>query len=389
MNLINKRICFPVALNCSYGGNTIASLGRLADILVRDYCATVIWIFPKQPSREWISNIQKKYKVFFTSNSYDKCESELKTFFRDCTPDIIHTHYEAYDIAVAKAVDRRVSMVWHVHDYMSLSSGRGSFRILRKIYWHLFYFRHYGIYGRNVELIAVSAEMAAFCSHYKSGNLLSFPPVYSNNELSQLKTSHIKVLINGIEMNRVNVSESNTLNQSPFTFLSYGGQNVHKRIDYLVRAGVILYTKGLNFRIVITKGDTTENVVKEIVGNNIPSWLQLVEQTNDVNQLLNNASCYVSTSVHETMSTAIAEATLAGIPVIQSDIPGTYWNANNPSVFLFKSGNIDDLVTKMEMVIKSNRTQLIEDCRISRQNNLERLQIDTWCKKVLDSYLLL
>jgi glycosyltransferase involved in cell wall biosynthesis len=89
------------------------------------------------------------------------------------------------------------------------------------------------------------------------------------------------------------------------------------------------------------------------------------------------------------MSTAIAEATLAGIPVIQSDIPGTYWNANNPSVFLFKSGNIDDLVTKMEMVIKSNRTQLIEDCRISRQNNLERLQIDTWCKKVLDSYLLL
>ena len=50
---------------------------------------------------------------------------------------------------------------------------------------------------------------------------------------------------------------------------------------------------------------------------------------------------------------------------------------------------IDDLVTKMEMVIKSNRTQLIEDCRISRQNNLERLQIDTWCKKVLDSYLLL
>jgi len=130
-------------------------------------------------------------------------------------------------------------------------------------------------------------------------------------------------------------------------------------------------------------------VVKEIVGNNIPSWLQLVEQTNDVNQLLNNASCYVSTSVHETMSTAIAEATLAGIPVIQSDIPGTYWNANNPSVFLFKSGNIDDLVTKMEMVIKSNRTQLIEDCRISRQNNLERLQIDTWCKKVLDSYLLL
>ena len=116
MNLINKRICFPVALNCSYGGNTIASLSRLADILVGDYCATVIWIFPKQPSREWISNIQKKYKVFFTSNSYDKCESELKTFFKDCTPDIIHTHYEAYDIAVAKAVDRRVSMVWHVHD---------------------------------------------------------------------------------------------------------------------------------------------------------------------------------------------------------------------------------------------------------------------------------
>lgn len=41
MNLINKRICFPVALNCSYGGNTIASLSRLADILVGDYCATV------------------------------------------------------------------------------------------------------------------------------------------------------------------------------------------------------------------------------------------------------------------------------------------------------------------------------------------------------------
>lgn len=46
------------------------------------------------------------------------------------------------------------------------------------------------------------------------------------------------------------------------------------------------------------------------------------------------------------MSMAIAEASIWGLPIIESDIIGTSWNRNNPSTFLFEAGNVEMLAEK-------------------------------------------
>lgn len=387
MEIKNKRICFIVALNCPYGGNIIPSLKMLANILTKEYNAKIYWVFPKQPEHDWLIDLQKYYEVAFTTSSYHTASLELKRIFNKWNPDLVHTHYEAYDIAVAKAINRKVSMVWHIHDHMTLDADGQSFGILRKIKRSAFLALHYGLYGKRAKLIAVSAEMAAFCGHYQT-HLFSFPPKYSNEQLEHVKFPHAKVLINGIDISRLQGLSATSLGSQSdiFTFLSYGGQNMHKRVDYLVKAGIILSNKGNIFRIVITKGKDTEKIIKGIVGESFPEWLKLVEQTNEIIDLLSKASCYVSTSVHETMSTAIAEATIYGIPVIQSDISGTYWNAKNPSTFLFKNGDVLDLVDKMEQVMAMDYDQLLSYCKITQKRNIHKLSLEKWCREIIRYY---
>lgn len=387
MDIKNKRICIVVALNCPYGGNIIPSLKALANILKNEYNVTVCWIFPEQPEREWLKELQESYDVSFTKSSYSKTASEFKIVFNKWKPDLVHTHYEAYDIAVAKSVDRKTRMIWHIHDHMSLDVAGQTLGWIRKLRRSIHFSIHYGFYGRKANLLAVSNEMAAFCGYYKTRFFL-FPPIYTNEELEYIKISDTETLINGVDCSRLAMLPDFPCwrKTDPFTFLSYGGQNTHKRVDFLVQAGICLASKKLNFRILITKGADTELIVKSVVGEILPDWLVLVEQTDNIINLLVRSACYVSTSVHETMSTAIAEATLYGLPVIQSDIPGTYWNAKNPSTFLFKKGDVRDLAEKMEMLMRMDYDGLKDLCTMTKEINMERLSLETWCRKVISCY---
>ena len=387
VDIYNKKICIIVALNCPYGGNIIPSLRTLAEVLTNKYQVKVCWIFPKQADRDWLNELEKKYEVEFTTRSYGKSFIEIKQIFEKWKPDWVHTHYEAYDIVVAKVVKKLnwdIRMVWHIHDYMTLYTSGESLPLLRKLKRHFSLFLHYGFYGKHASLIAVSDEMAAFCGHYKMKKL-SFPPRYFNNTSDQSYINHVKVLLNGIDLTRIIGNRSPSV-IVPFTFLSYGGQNVHKRIDYLLMAGEILKAKGCTFRILLTKGVDTMQVVRSIYHEKIPEWLVLTEQTDRIVDILKLSSCYVSTSVHETMSTAIAEASIFGLPIIQSDIPGTDWNAKTPSAFLFKSRDEKDLADKMELVMKMDSDCLLCACKKSKKLNKERLSLEKWCDNIIEFY---
>ncbi|MBF0846977.1 glycosyltransferase, partial [Streptococcus danieliae] len=77
----------------------------------------------------------------------------------------------------------------------------------------------------------------------------------------------------------------------------------------------------------------------------------LKEQTKDIASLFNSVDCFISSSEYETFSYAICEASVFGLPVIQSDIAGTMWNAENPSTFLFKVNDAVALCKQMDMLI--------------------------------------
>ena len=86
------------------------------------------------------------------------------------------------------------------------------------------------------------------------------------------------------------------------------------------------------------------------------------------------------------MSTAVAEATLYKIPVIQSDIAGTYWNADRPSTWVFRNGDEEELAEKMWQVMCVEPEEMRKRCEETYRMNCGILSLDAWCAGVIAVY---
>lgn len=385
MDLKEKKIVFLLGLCSPYGGNIIPSLVCLAELLRQNFQAKVFWVFPKQNKKDWLVNLEKEYPVYYTScKRFDK-KKEIISMFSKIQPDIAYSHFSTYNIAVVQAVGSlslSTKVVWHIHSLYPLNTPGEKISFFVKIRRILSYIRYYRFYGKNVYLIAVSAEAAYYAEWFKK-HWLGIPTNCTNEELNVMSFSNCKVLLNGIDTSRLNL-ELKKRNNDVFTFLSFGGIERIKKIELLVRAAVLLRQRILTpFKLLITEGIGTREMLLKTCGE-IPEWIELVKQTDNVSELYSRSSCYVSTSLRETMSTSIAEATFFDLPVIQSDILGTYWNAQNPSVLLFRSGDIEDLTDKIEKIINlSNDKNWQSNIVETRQKNMTLLSLSHWREEVL------
>ncbi len=389
MILQNKRLYFLLCFNCPYGGNLIPALITLARRLMEKYGMQVSWVFPQQVRREWLEALKGEFEVRFTTSYGKQGVKELISIFEELPPDIVHTHFEGYDVPVAKALRTLKSparMVWHVHDFVSVDTSGMSFPFLRKLKRYIHYSRHYGHYGKNVYLIPVSKEAGLLASAFRSGKIpFTYPTDAHIIESTQLP-AHCHPLLNGMVLDRLSGWASNKIcldEKRRHVFLSFGGRERVKRLEFIVRAALRLRERGKqNFCLLFTKGIGTEAMLHRLLGKTLPEWVKLVKEGEDVASLFKRSTCYISTADFETMSMAIAEATLYGLPVIQSDIPGTYC----PSVFLFKRRDAEDLAEKMEKVIDADLETLRARCATTRSNNLRLLSLDSWCDELETIY---
>ena len=124
----------------------------------------------------------------------------------------------------------------------------------------------------------------------------------------------------------------------------------------------------------------------EWYGDAIPDWLEIVPPTEDIASLFNQANCYISASLKETMSMGIAEASLFGLPVIQSDIPGTWWNACTPSAFLFRVNDANELAKRMRQVMEMPKDTMRALCAKSQAINKARLSIGRWSDTMIEIF---
>lgn len=144
-------------------------------------------------------------------------------------------------------------------------------------------------------------------------------------------------------------------------------------------------TEGINdFDILVTQGIDTCDVIDSLGGET--SWLHILPQTDRIEELFEKASCFVSASVHETFSNAIAEAVYYGLPVIQSDIPCTAWNLPSETTTYFQSGNFNDLARAMKQRINANSTDLSQDLRQASEDIKLYHSIDGWANTICEYY---
>lgn len=371
MNLNNARILICAQFAAPYPGNFIASIANLANQLENCYKAKIACVFPSGIlKQDWSERFIATHKVYLTGN--DKLlisRAEALTILDDFNPDLIYTHFEGYDLPIHRAVKhsrRKIRQVWHMRD--TLTFQRHPIKALYQVYC---YFRHYGLpmFGDEVmrpNLIANCSDELNFVRKYR----------FSNKIKEQ-------VIPNGIDLNRV---QKNMCTHEKYTFLAYGGRNVQKRIDNLLRAGEILANEGYTFHIIITKGTDTESVVHEYFNENIPEWLVLTEQVSDVNDFFKKGDCFIVTSVYETFCNAIIEATLAGLPVLRTDIKGTKWSKDIPGIYSFPGGDPLAMAQSMKQIMKVPLKKIKEDHCLAKKHFEKEYSMDIWTNRIMDFF---
>ena len=373
MNIRNGRLLCIAQYAAPYEGNFIASLEALEAILCKEYKCEVAYVFPRLASSQaWIHKFMLEHRTFFTCNDVCHSYTELEKIREEYMPTLVHTHFDGYDLAVNKVFFNGVKIVWHMHNHLSYVN-----HPLKAIYQMWCFLQHYGWQSKNVNIISVSDEMKKFVEKWRKRSI--YGTLFAGG-------GKIQFIPNGIELSRVLNKRKPRISDDKFIFLAFGGRNSQKRIDVLLEAGKELIKLRNDFQVFITKGTDTESVVNNYFQGNLPSWVILKDQTEDIASLFNSVDCFISNSEHETFSYAICEASVFGLPVIQSDIAGTMWNAKNPSTRLFKVNDPLALCKQMNFIIDADKEELEKQIQVTIENNRRDYSLEQWAHNVISFY---
>lgn len=368
MVMTNKRILHCSQYAAPYEGNFIKSLSALEQRL-NDVGCEMVYVFPENVQQQkWWTSFSIRHRVYLTAIDLTSSIEEVADIIVDVKPDLIHTHFDGYDIPVVRALKKlnlSVPVVWHFHNALSFLPN-----FAKAVYQGFCFLRHYYLYGEEVSAIGVNEEVLSFCTRFRGLFGGSF--------------MHSAVISNGINLDRINPC-AEYIPHPIFSFLAFGGRNSDKRIDLILSAAKNLI-KEYKFKIYITIGTDTKEVVNHFFHGNIPTWCILLEQSDNINAVFAHADCFISSSVHETFSYGICEASVYGLPVIQSDIEGTKWNSNNPSTYVFKSENVDDLAGAMKKVMSEDFYLLSNKTKETQSRNIKEYSLDAWCGKIVNFY---
>ena len=373
MNIRNGRLLCIAQYAAPYEGNFIASLEALEAILCKEYKCEVAYVFPRLASSQaWIHKFMLEHRTFFTCNDVCHSYTELEKIREEYMPTLVHTHFDGYDLAVNKVFFNGVKIVWHMHNHLSYVN-----HPLKAIYQMWCFLQHYGWQSKNVNIISVSDEMKKFVEKWRKRSI--YGTLFAGG-------GKIQFIPNGIELSRVLNKRKPRISDDKFIFLAFGGRNSQKRIDVLLEAGKELIKLRNDFQVFITKGTDTESVVNNYFQGNLPSWVILKDQTEDIASLFNSVDCFISSSEHETFSYAICEASVFGLPVIQSDIAGTMWNAKNPSTRLFKVNDPLAWCKQMNFIIDADKEELEKQIQVTIENNRRDYSLEQWAHNVISFY---
>lgn len=358
MNIL--QVC---AYAAPYPGNFIKSLLSLHEELRKNGHNT-FYAFPeKAQSFEWCKELQKRTDVYFLPLSKarinPKTYIELRKIMKTKKIDIVHSHFELYDIPIAVSLPKNTKMFWHLHDAIENDFNNTSY--IRKCLFKL----HYGIFSKKAYLISVSEKHADFAMR------LGF------------KKERCSVILNGTDLNRIknNYVKSN----KKYDFLMFGWDFERKGVDLAIKASQQLVKDGYKFNIaVVGSNDTWNNPkIKEIENE---EWFFKQNFVEDINDLYADANIFLHVSRAEGCSYALQESIYFGLPIISSDIPENLFVKNIPSVILCKNSDYNDLYLKMKMLL-DNRLKITEnDIENSRQFINNNFSIEVWTKKIIKEY---
>ncbi|MDU4892495.1 MAG: glycosyltransferase family 4 protein [Clostridium sp.] len=325
---------------------------------------SMVYVFPLDAKKiEWCNKLQKNNKVYFVSNTQQANQKqiikELKAIIDKEQPDIIHSHFDGYDVPITKASSKDTIKVYHRHNEFDVS----------KLCW---YKKIYALTLIDVKMRYLKKEgYNIFITH-------DMQKVFVEKGIA-IKEKSITIL-NGIFTRRLEGNIKTIRHyEKPviFSFMgnwySKGGDLIFKAIEEINKKEVKVYLASI----------ISEFHIKQYYGN-IPKWFILLEVTEDIKAYYNTADLFVSSSRKETFSYALAEAIYCKLPCISSDIDGTQWAKEFETIEFFESENIDELINKINYVLNNKYSK--EKLEHSKEILKNKFSEQVWSTNIMKFY---
>jgi glycosyltransferase involved in cell wall biosynthesis len=348
---------------CAFGaehpGNFIASLEALESALAVKGVKTIYAFVERAADKDWCKKISKRTAVYFLPEAkariLPKTYQVMRKIYAENQVDIVHTHFELYDIPATVTAPQNTKVFWHLHDPIVPGSG------LRSILWKL----QYGHVGKRATLLSVA-------DYYRNVVVaLGFPK------------NQTRLVLNGIDLNRV--ERKTTQKNHEYDFLTFGWDFERKGDDLIVRACNKLEQDGYEFKLLLNGNETTWSELDDFLGGKTPSYLVKGNPVKDVSRLFEKSKIFIQASRRETFSYAVCEAAYAGLPVISSDIAGLEWAHALPTVSFFENEDVDGLYAQMKEFLDGKLVPETDVCA-SQAHIKENLSMEAWAHSIIGYY---
>ncbi len=342
-----------------YGGNFVASLKAL-DAKVKSEGYKTVYVFQQKVENfSWIPELKsfadKVYFLPYKPDSFDNIK-RIKQIIKQENIRLIYSRMGGWDIASHLAAPK-IPIVWHMEMEPNLSG------FSKKVK----YFGKYRILGgKNVYSVAVSNP--------------------GSDSLNSLKLKNKCVAIpNATDFSRLSVKQfENKDFETPVKLLIFSYNPQVKGLDLALDACEIINKNEIMCKLLISAQKLTYEYMENRYGKDNPEWVEILEPTENIASVYENADVILSASRREGFSFCLLEALYSGLPAVYSDIPGTNWADEMKSVYKFKSENVDDLVRAINDCVENGISE--ENREYNRAIIESKYSLDSWADKFIEYF---
>lgn len=239
------------------------------------------------------------------------------------------------------------------------------------------------IFNKNIKIVFTSHNFEGFSFLRKkiiknTKKLRNADIVFSQTQHPELIKEKFVIIPNGINIVK---SPSRNHKKTPFTFVTVGRLEKQKNHKSLIEAFSKLSETNSQLWIVgdgILRSELTD-IIKE---KGLESRVILLGIRKDVHKLLNDADCFVLSSLWEGMPMALLEAGMSGIPIITTNVGAIPEVMNSGYGYI---GQIESLSSMMEHVINNYEEALAKANNFKLQVN-DKFSSEAMIKKHIDLY---
>lgn len=350
------------AYGADYGGNFIASLEALERALGARGINTIYAFVDRASNKKWCKEIEKRTRVYYLPESKARIRGKtyraFRRIYKENSIDIVHSHFELYDIPATIMAPKGVKHYWHLHDPIDISKQKFSRKLLTKL--------QYGFVGKKAYLLSVSDE------YRKRIISLGFP---------EINTSTV---LNGLDISKIDYTYACTSNRC-YDFLTFGWDFIRKGGDVIIEACDKLEKDGYSFKLLFNGNGHTWPKLESYLNGRSPAYLIKGNPVENINELFKASGVFIQASRRETFSYAVCEAAYAGLPVITTDIDGLEWAHNLPSVSFVRPDDSNALYAEMKKFLEGKSLSCGE-IEKTREIIKENYSVLHWVDEILRYY---